>query len=203
MKETFEDYLQRLKDRRTEDGYKYTDEDFENYIYYIFDCYEKGMSVYKCLEFMYFAERDMDDQLFNRESKQECTITKIMQMEGLKSLIDMMKEDEELGLYKEIVEEKLDKIVSKEPSKFWAESEKRNKMKETLEEAAERYNSQFIYKEENKFAKEDFINGARWQQEISYSEDEINLLHKSILMHLSDEESEEIINQLFKQFKKK
>jgi hypothetical protein len=71
MKETFEDYLQRLKDRRTEDDYKYTDEDFKKYIHYIFDCYEKGMSVYKCLEFMYFAERDMDDQLFNRESKQE------------------------------------------------------------------------------------------------------------------------------------
>jgi hypothetical protein len=71
MKETFEQYLQRLKDRRTEDDYKYTDEDFKNYIHYIFDCYEKGMSVYKCLEFMYFVERDMDDQLFNREPKHE------------------------------------------------------------------------------------------------------------------------------------
>jgi hypothetical protein len=30
MKEAFEDYLQRLKDRRTEDDYKYTDEDFDN-----------------------------------------------------------------------------------------------------------------------------------------------------------------------------
>jgi hypothetical protein len=58
MKETFEDYLQRLKDRRTEDDYKYTDEDFKNHIYYIFDCYEKDLSVYKCLEFMYFAERE-------------------------------------------------------------------------------------------------------------------------------------------------
>jgi len=70
-KETFEDYLQRLKDRRTEDDYKYTDEDFKNHIYYIFDCYEKDLSVYKCLEFMYFAERDIDDHLFNREPKQE------------------------------------------------------------------------------------------------------------------------------------
>jgi hypothetical protein len=69
--ETFEDYLQRLKDRRTEDDYKYTDEDFKNHIYYIFDCYEKDLSVYKCLEFMYFAERDIDDHLFNREPKQE------------------------------------------------------------------------------------------------------------------------------------
>lgn len=56
MKETFEEYLQRLKDRRTEDEYKYTDEDFENYKYYIFNCYETNLSVYKCLEFMYFAE---------------------------------------------------------------------------------------------------------------------------------------------------
>jgi hypothetical protein len=71
MRETFEDYLQRLKDRRTEDDYKYTDEDFKNYIHYIFNCYETNLSVYKCLEFMYFAERDIDDTLFNREPRQE------------------------------------------------------------------------------------------------------------------------------------
>jgi flavodoxin len=69
--ETLEQYLQRLKDRRTEDDYKYTDEDFEKYKQYISNCYKSGMSVYKCLEFMYFAEKDIDDQLFNRESKQE------------------------------------------------------------------------------------------------------------------------------------
>jgi hypothetical protein len=63
MKETFEQYLQRLKDRRTEDEYRYTDEDFKKHIYYIFDCYEKGMSVYKCLEFMYFAEREPIQEL--------------------------------------------------------------------------------------------------------------------------------------------
>jgi hypothetical protein len=54
MEEKFEDYLKRLKDRRTEDGYKYTDEDFEKYIDYIKDCYTANLSVYKCLEFMYF-----------------------------------------------------------------------------------------------------------------------------------------------------
>jgi len=69
--ETFEDYLQRLKDRRTEDDYKYIDEDFEKYKDYISDCCKNGMSVYKCLEFMYFAEKDMVDQLFNREPKEE------------------------------------------------------------------------------------------------------------------------------------
>lgn len=68
MKETFEQYLQRLKDRRTEDEYNYTDEDFNNYKYYIFDCYEKDLSVYKCLEFMYFAERDQVDTIFSKQS---------------------------------------------------------------------------------------------------------------------------------------
>ena len=54
MEEQFEDYLKRLKARRTEDGYKYTDEDFEKYIDYIKDCFRTSLSVYKCLEFMYF-----------------------------------------------------------------------------------------------------------------------------------------------------
>ena len=42
------------------------------------------------------------------------------------------------------------------------------KNKETLGEVAERYNSQFLNQEENKFSKEDFINGAKWQQERMY-----------------------------------
>ena len=75
--ETFEDYLQRLKDRRTEDDYKYTDEDFEKYKEYISDCCKSGMSVYKCLEFMYFAKKDMDDQLFNREPRQEIKLEEV------------------------------------------------------------------------------------------------------------------------------
>ncbi len=53
-RETFEDYLQRLKDRRTEDGYEYTDEDFEKYKDYIKDCYEYNLSVYKCLDYFYY-----------------------------------------------------------------------------------------------------------------------------------------------------
>ena len=36
MKETFENYLERLKKRRSEDGYKYTDADFEKYKEYIY-----------------------------------------------------------------------------------------------------------------------------------------------------------------------
>jgi hypothetical protein len=71
MKETFEDYLQRLKDRRTEDSYKYTDEDFTQYEEYIRDCCKSGMSVYKCLEFMYFAEKEIKlEDVFNDEKKE-------------------------------------------------------------------------------------------------------------------------------------
>ncbi len=59
--ETFADYLQRLKERRTEDDYKYTDEDLIQYDEYIRDCYETNLSVYKCLEFMYFEERSLSN----------------------------------------------------------------------------------------------------------------------------------------------
>jgi hypothetical protein len=58
MKETFEEYLQRLKDRRTEDDYKHTDEYFEEYRDYIVGCWQNNLSVYKCLEFMYFNEEE-------------------------------------------------------------------------------------------------------------------------------------------------
>lgn len=56
MEEKFEDYLKRLKDKRTEYGYKYTDEDFEIHIEYVKNCYSTDLSVYKCLEFMYFEK---------------------------------------------------------------------------------------------------------------------------------------------------
>jgi hypothetical protein len=56
MRETFKDYLKSLKDRRTEDGYRYTDEDFDKHKDYIKDCYDNRLSVYKCLEFMYFEK---------------------------------------------------------------------------------------------------------------------------------------------------
>jgi hypothetical protein len=57
MEETLEQYIERLKDRRTEDDYPYTDEDFIDYMEHIEDSHKNNLSVYKCLEFMYFAER--------------------------------------------------------------------------------------------------------------------------------------------------
>jgi hypothetical protein len=82
MKETFEQYLQRLKDRRTEDDYKYTDEDFIQYEEYIRDCWLTNLSVYKCLEFMYFAEKEIHlEDVFNDQKK-----------EGIKKLIQEHKD---------------------------------------------------------------------------------------------------------------
>lgn len=99
-KETFEEYLQRLKDRRTEDNYKYTDEDFENYIHHIFDCYEKNISVYKCLEFMYFIEREVKfEDVFNDNKK-----------EGIKNLISKHKE--------KLMEEEIKALLNEMESKI-------------------------------------------------------------------------------------
>ena len=57
-------------------------------------------------------------------------------------IIDMMKADEELGLYEEPKQETL----------------------EEFEIAALKYNEQFIGGQESRYAAEDFINGAKWQQ---------------------------------------
>lgn len=86
--DTFDEYLIRLKDRRTEDNYKYTDEDFEKYDEYIKDCWEGNMSVYKCLEFMYFAEKEVKvEDVFNDEKK-----------EGVKRVIQQHKVLKDLTL---------------------------------------------------------------------------------------------------------
>lgn len=51
---TFEDYLAAVKAFRDENQYSYTDKDLEKYQDYIHDCFKTNLSVYKCLEFMYF-----------------------------------------------------------------------------------------------------------------------------------------------------
>ncbi len=56
--ETFEEYLEALKKRRDEDGYRYTDEDFNTYSDWIKTCHEKNISFYKCLEMMWFETEE-------------------------------------------------------------------------------------------------------------------------------------------------
>ena len=54
MGNTFEEYLEAVKQRRDEDNYGYTDEDLEKYKYYFEDCWKSNLSVYKSLEFLWF-----------------------------------------------------------------------------------------------------------------------------------------------------
>jgi hypothetical protein len=75
----------------------------------------------------------------------------------------------------ETLEEKLDKIVSKEPSKFFAESNERAK----IHEAATNYSNK-KHSSKDLIADTDwyeawlgFRNGAKWQQEQSYSEEDM------------------------------
>jgi hypothetical protein len=162
-KETFEEYLQRLKDRRTEDDYKYTDEDFKNYIYHIFDCYEKNVSVYKCLEFMYFMER---------EPIQELGILEVP-----------------MAISKQTFEEAVDNASLLEfPIKEW-------------------YSSDDYNREEITAARDGFKRGAKWQQERSYSEQEVNFIIAEAWNSCEDNEGDETFTEVRKriieQFKKK
>lgn len=53
-KQAFIIYLEALKQRRNDDNYNYTDDDFIKYESYIRRCFENNLSPYKCLEFMYY-----------------------------------------------------------------------------------------------------------------------------------------------------
>jgi hypothetical protein len=102
--------------------------------------------------------------------------------ESKQHFIDMMKDDEELGLYEE-------------------------PKQETLEEAAKKYSDDWEeitgldYDEQvpNFVNKLDFINGAKWQQERSYSENEV----LQLLLRLQQTESYDNLYEWFEQFKKK
>ena len=73
---------------------------------------------------------------------------------------------------------------------------------ETLEQAAEKYAKQFDYAEDSS-PNIDFIEGAKWQQERSYSDDEV----LELLLKMNDWPttfvSEEEVKEWFEQFKKK
>ena len=75
------------------------------------------------------------------------------------------------------------------------------KNKETLEEAAEKYAKQFDYAEDSS-PQIDFIEGAKWQQERSYSEKEV----LKLLITFSDDRTflkKDVAIKWFEQFKKK
>jgi len=106
-------------------------------------------------------------------------------------IIDMMKSDEELGLYEE---SKQDEIMER----FIANA----KQQETLEEVAENYSKQFDYPEDSD-AYFDFIEGAKWQQGRSYSEEEVETIAKDAYTMGRNNILIGVFNKWFQQFKKK
>ncbi len=79
---------------------------------------------------------------------------------------------------------------------------------ETLEEAAEKIYNEFPLRSEslNELAKEKFITGAKWQQERSYSEEEVNEIISASWLACEDNEGETFTQaraRILEQFKKK
>jgi hypothetical protein len=68
---------------------------------------------------------------------------------------------------------------------------------EEFEEAALKYNEQFLGGQESRYAAEDFIAGAKWQQERSYSEEEV----LDLLNYLGKDNQD--LYEWFNKFKKK
>lgn len=50
----FEEYFSAVKQLRTENNYKYTDEELEKYSGYFKDCWITNLSTHKSLEFLWF-----------------------------------------------------------------------------------------------------------------------------------------------------
>lgn len=71
MSRKFEDYFSAVKQRRTEDDYKYTDEELEHHIEYFKNCNKTNLSVYKSLEFLWFQLSDMEKENFKSLFKDE------------------------------------------------------------------------------------------------------------------------------------
>jgi len=78
---------------------------------------------------------------------------------------------------------------------------------EEFEEAALKYNEQFVGGQESRYAAEDFINGAKWQQERSYSEEEVlKIIHNyrnSFELYRNIQVLPDMFFKWFEQFKKK
>ena len=129
--------------------------------------------------------------------KKECMITKIMQMDAkmaydslpkqdssMQKLIDIMEADEELGLYEEPKQEKLEEVAER----LYPISNPDNV---TL------VNSQTLLRNV-------LIRGAKWQQQNSYSEEEVlELLQKRTNYVLNPNTFLSDVKEWFEQFKKK
>jgi hypothetical protein len=174
-------------------------------------------------------EEILPEQIWNEEKMEG--IKKLIQKQ---KLIDMMEQDEQLGLYEETecdcgleldckdcsqslqvctcIEDTIDmkqstkdRILSETPELVKQKvRETANKLveskQETLEEAAKRF-----YTTEDTKRDCNFIEGAKWQQERSYSEEEVRkAIQETItLMRYKATEFREHENTIIEQFKKK
>ena len=117
-------------------------------------------------------------------------------------LIDMMKADEELGLYEEPKQETiLEQIDQNNP--VTRGSTALVYKQETLEEVAETHTFNFYEKEDREVGKQSFIEGAKWQQEQMYSEEELLQILESHKDNLEFDKDGFEHDRWFEQFKKK
>ena len=119
------------------------------------------------------------------------------------ALIQMIQDDEELGLYDEPFKHKVE-VLSKEEilanrsnAYEFIDFDKQ----ETLEEASWKYNP--LKKLDGEFIRHAFKQGAKWQQERSYSEEEVIDIAKQAFVLGKDFGLIGTFNEWFEQFKKK
>jgi hypothetical protein len=104
-------------------------------------------------------------------------------------LIQMMQEDAELGLYE---------LSEKDAEVFFNEIQNPSNPNKALVEAAERYSEEYFNRDETsmRISKISYIDGAKWQAERMYSEEEVRKLletqrgncYVAILIKTKDEE---------------
>ena len=124
-------------------------------------------------------------------------------------LIDMMKSDEELGLYDESQEIKLEEVFNDEKKenikKFIDEINNPSEPNKALKDAAERISKEHYVDQSDYWAVgvDSFKRGAKWQQERSYSEEEVINIAKQAFVLGKDFGLIGTFNEWFEQFKKK
>jgi hypothetical protein len=132
-----------------------------------------------------------------------------MKEQQKKHIIEMMQQDEDLGLYEEIkLEDVFNDGKREDIKKFIDEINNPPEPNQALKDAAERYAE--IYRcpatNSDEYCRHDIISainfGAKWQQERSYSEEEVIAFGEFIFKHTLLAHSKGVKN-LFEQFKKK
>ena len=146
-----------------------------------------------------------EEDIFNQ--KDIDAVTDYINKEQQKQhLIDMMESDEELELYDESREIKLKDVFNDEKreniKKFIDEIINPSEPNDKLKQAFEKY-SEYLEDFENKNTyAHGFKDGAKWQQERSYSEEEVIAFGEFIFKHSLLTHTRGV-KSLFEQFKKK